>query len=109
MTPVISPKDATHDYEQRNKVTINASHQPCPTQVASNLECGSELNHIKVALQDLQTQQQKIAVIVSYLHYGNRIQAPDTTNILKDHPSFSFSPYMGLLDTGQYFSKLHQK
>ena len=112
VTPVITPKDTTHADEQPSKVyeafVLNKSQQPCPPQVSSNHSDYSELNHIKSTLQDLQTQQQKIAMIVSHLYYGNRIQAPDTSNIFKDYySSFNFNPYMGLLDTGQHFNKLY--
>ena len=87
---------------------VNTLHQPCSPQVASGHLDYSALNNIKLTLQNLQVQQQKIAVIVSHLYYGNRGQVMDTANTFKDHPSFNFNPHMGLLDTGQYFSKLHQ-
>ena len=78
----------------------NALHHHCPMQVAPN---NSELNHIKATLEDLQADQQKIAMIVSHLYHSNRIQPQDTTNGIKTYPSFSFNPYMGNLDTGQNF------
>ena len=112
VTPVITPKDTTRAEEQPRKVCEtfmpNKLQQPCSPQVASSQSDYSELNHIKSTLENLQTQQQKIAMIVSHLYYENRIQVPDTTNSFKDYyPSFNFNPYMGLLDTGQYFNKLH--
>ena len=112
VTHVTKPKDTTHADEQPNKVyeafVLNKSEQPCSPQVSSNHSDYSELNHIKSTLKDLQTQQQKIAMIVSHLYYGNRTQAPDTSNIFKDYySSFNFNPYMGLLDTGQHFNKLY--
>ena len=108
VTPVTTPKDTTCADKVYEAFVRNKSQQPCSPQVSSNHSDYSELNHIKSTLQDLQTQQQKIEMIVSHLYYGNRIQAPDTSNIFKDYySSFNFNPYMGLLDTGQHFNKLY--
>ena len=89
---------------QLNAQSSKVLQQPCSPQVTSNILNYSELNNLKATLQDLQVQQQKISMIVSHLYYNNRRQALDTTNTFKDYPSFN--PYMGPLDTGQYFNKL---
>ena len=106
--PVIRSRDATCVDELQNKeyeaFMPNTLHRPCSTQVASNhSEHISELNYMKTLLKDLQADQQKIAKIVSHLYYGNRIYTQDTTNSIKNNPSFSINPYMGILDTGQNF------
>ena len=111
VTPVVTPKDTTHTDEQPSKVNeafMLNTHQPCPPRVASDHLHYSALKCITSALQDLQAQQQKMAVILSHVYYGNRGQVQDTANTFKNYPSFNFDPHMGLLDTGQYFSKLHQ-
>ena len=89
---------------QLNAQSSKVLQQPCSPQVTSNILNYSELNNLKATLQDLQVQQQKISMIVSHLYYSNKRQALDTTNTFKDYPSFN--PYMGPLDTGQYFNKL---
>ena len=83
---------------------------PCPSCTAGAASCKNEhsgqLNQLKASLEDLQLQQQQISMIVTHLYYENRRPTPDTTNIFRNYPSFSFNPYMGSLDTGQNYNKL---
>ena len=74
----------------------------------NKLENTGELQQMKASLEDLQAQQQQIAMIVNHLFYENRMKNQDTTNYLNSYPSFSFNPYMGLWDTGQNCNKLQQ-
>ena len=109
--PAQKPKDTTRVDDQPSKVyeafMLHNTHQPCSPRVASDHLDYSALKLITSTLQDLQTQQQKMALIVNHLYYSNRGQALNTANTFNNHPSFNFNSHMGLLDTGQYFSKLH--
>ena len=96
------------DFElKKQSKTLNAQ-PPFPNLAPSKLENTSELQLIKSSLEDLQAQQQQIAMIVNYLFNENRIKTPDTTNYLNSYPSFNFNPYIGLWDTGQNSNKLQQ-
>ena len=112
VTPIVTPKDTPHADDQPSKVyeafMLHNTHQPCSPRVASDHLDYSVLKLITSTLQDLQAQQQKMAVILNHLYYSNRGQALNTANTFNNHPSFNFNSHMGLLDTGQYFSKLHQ-
>ena len=79
---------------------------PCLTQpvACSNLEC-SDLRSVKESLLSLQAQQEKTSMIVTQLCNSIKIQTHDNINYLNE-PSFSYNPYMGLLDTGQNYTKL---
>ena len=104
----ISQKDL--ELKQYSKI-LNAQPPlltPFPKLATNKLENTGELKQIKASLEDLQAQQQQIAMIVNHLYYENRIKTLDTTNYLNSFPSFSFNPYMGLWDTGQNCNKLQQ-
>ena len=100
----ISQKDL--ELKQYSKI-LNAQ-SPFPKLAPNKLENTGELQQMKASLEDLQAQQQQIAMIVNHLFYENRIKTLDTTNYLNSYPSFSFNPYMGLWDTGQNCNKLQQ-
>ena len=98
----ISQKDL--ELKQHREILNN---QPSSsTLAASSSEHTGELKQMKVSLEDLQVQQQKISLIISHLYYGNRIKTSDTTGYHNSYPSFNFNPYMGLWDTGQNCNKL---
>ena len=82
------------------------SNWPCLTQpvACNNLEC-SDLRSLKESFLSLQAQQEKTSMIVSQLCNSIKIQTHDNINYLNE-PSFSYNPYMGLLDTGQNYTKL---
>ena len=90
--------------------TINPSAltSPCITQAMAfnNFENSSDLNLIKESLLNLQVQQEKTSMIVNQLWNSINMQDQDNRNYPSDPPSSSYNPYMGLLDTGQNFSKV---
>ena len=92
---------------KQHRETLN-SQPSFSTLAASSSEHTGELKQMKVSLENLQTQQQQIVTIVNHLFYENRIKTLNSTNHLNGYPNFSFSPYVGLWDTGQYFNKLQQ-
>ena len=96
------------DLELKQHKEILNAQPPFPKLASNKLENTSELQIIKTSLEDLQAQQQQIAMIVNNLFYENRIKTLDTTNYLNSYPSFNFNPYMALWDTGQNFNKLQQ-
>ena len=97
--------------KQHNKI-VN-EQLPCPKLASNKLENTSELQQIKSSLKDLQAQQQQTAMMVNNLYYEDKIKTTDSTNYrtmnyLNSCMSFSYSPYMGLWDTGQNYYKLQQ-
>ena len=101
----ISQKDM--ELEQQRKTssrpyqTIPATaQQPSPT--SNHSEHIKETNCIKVMLEDLQDQQQKLSVIVNHLYKKIKTQEMHWLNYS------SFNSYMGPYDTGQYFNRLQQ-
>ena len=99
------------ELKQHNK-TLN-DQLPCPKLASNKLENTSELQQIKSSLKDLQAQQQQTAMMVNNLYYEDKMKTTDTTNYrtmnyLNSCTSFSYSPYVGLWDTGQNWYKLQQ-
>ena len=86
----------------------SAPTSPCITQAMAfnNFENSSDLNFIKESLLNLQVQQEKTSMIVNQLWNSINMQDQDNRNYPSDPPSSSYNPYMGLLDTGQNFSKV---
>ena len=83
-------------------------NSPCLTQAMAfnNFENSSDLNLIKESILSLQVQQEKTSMIVNQLWNSINMQNQDNMNCPSDPPSSSYNPYMGLLDTGQNFTKL---
>merc|ERR1712082_530822 len=101
------------DLELKQNSKTSNDQIPFPKLASNKFENTSELQLIKSSLEDLQAQQQQIAMMVNNLFYEDKIKTTDTTNYhtmnyLSSYPSFSCSPYMGLWDTDQNCYKLQQ-
>ena len=64
------------------------------------------VNLIKENLLSLRVQQVKTSMIVNQLWNSINMQDQDNMNYPSDPQSSSYNPYMGLIDTGQNFSKV---